>query len=72
MKNQTNETHAFLTFSLGAEKFAISVDSVQEIVELEQVTKVPNAPLIYAGHYQPARQSVTLARHTAQAWLIES
>ena len=44
MKNQTTDSHAFLTFALGAEKFAISVDSVQEIVELEQVTKVPNAP----------------------------
>ncbi|HET6541982.1 MAG TPA: chemotaxis protein CheW [Chryseolinea sp.] len=49
MKNQTNETHAFLTFSLGAEQFAISVDSVQEIVELEQVTKVPNAPPYMLG-----------------------
>ena len=49
MKNQSNETHAFLTFSLGAEKFAISVNSVQEIVELEQVTKVPNAPQYMMG-----------------------
>lgn len=38
------ESHAYLTFSLGEEKFAISVENVQEVVELEQVTKVPNAP----------------------------
>lgn len=49
MTHQTNQTHAFLTFSLGAEKFAISVASVQEIVELEQVTKVPNAPEYMLG-----------------------
>jgi purine-binding chemotaxis protein CheW len=38
------ESHPYLTFSLGEEKFAISVEYVQEVVELEQVTKVPNAP----------------------------
>jgi purine-binding chemotaxis protein CheW len=41
MKNKSN---AYLTFSLGIEKFAIPVDRVQEIVEFGQVTKVPNAP----------------------------
>jgi purine-binding chemotaxis protein CheW len=49
MKNTNNNTHAYLTFALGAEKFAISVNSVQEIVELEQVTKVPNAPQYMLG-----------------------
>jgi purine-binding chemotaxis protein CheW len=36
--------HAYVTFSLNDEKFAIPVDNVQEIVEFGQVTKVPNAP----------------------------
>ena len=49
MKNNDKGTHAYLTFALGAEKFAISVNSVQEIVELEQVTKVPNAPQYMLG-----------------------
>lgn len=44
-----NESKAYLTFSLGAEKFAIMVDNVQEIVELDQVTKVPNAPQYMLG-----------------------
>jgi len=44
-----NETKAYLTFSLGEEKFAISVDSVQEVVELDQVTKIPNAPAYMLG-----------------------
>src|SRR5688572_18397754 len=39
-----NESNAYLTFSLGNEKFAIPVDRVQEIVEFGQVTKVPSAP----------------------------
>jgi purine-binding chemotaxis protein CheW len=43
------ESHAYLTFSLGEEKFAISVENVQEVVELEQVTKVPNAPEYMLG-----------------------
>lgn len=38
------DAQAYLTFSLGDEKFAIPVDHVQEVVELEQVTKVPHAP----------------------------
>ncbi len=42
----TNEliTTAYLTFMLGDEKFAIPVDRVQEIVELDHVTKVPQTP----------------------------
>ena len=47
--NMENESKAYLTFSLGAEKFAIMVDNVQEIVELDQVTKVPNAPQYMLG-----------------------
>ncbi|MBT1707486.1 chemotaxis protein CheW [Fulvivirgaceae bacterium PWU5] len=42
--SKNHESHPYLTFSLGEEKFAISVEYVQEVVELEQVTKVPNAP----------------------------
>lgn len=44
-----NESNAYLTFSLGEEKFAIPVDQVQEVVELGQVTKVPNAPEYMLG-----------------------
>lgn len=42
-------TKAYLTFVLGNEKFAINVERVQEVVELEQVTKVPNAPAYMLG-----------------------
>ena len=44
-----NEAKAYLTFSLGAEKFAILVDNVQEIIELDRVTKVPNTPPYMLG-----------------------
>jgi purine-binding chemotaxis protein CheW len=44
-----NDTNAYLTFALGDEKFAIPVDHVQEVVELGQVTKVPNAPHYMVG-----------------------
>lgn len=37
------ETYPYLTFQLGAEKFAIKVDCVQEIIEFGHVTHVPNA-----------------------------
>jgi purine-binding chemotaxis protein CheW len=43
------ESNAYLTFSLGEEKFAIPVDHVQEVVEFGQVTKVPNAPEYMLG-----------------------
>lgn len=42
-------TNSYLTFSLGEEKFAVPVDCVQEVVELEQVTKVPHAPEYMLG-----------------------
>ncbi len=44
-----NESNAYLTFALGEEKFAISVEHVQEVVEFGQVTKVPNAPQYMLG-----------------------
>lgn len=43
MKN-VPESNAYLTFMLGAEKFAIPVDHVQEVVELNHVTRIPNTP----------------------------
>ncbi|MBL7857087.1 MAG: purine-binding chemotaxis protein CheW [Cyclobacteriaceae bacterium] len=44
-----NQSHAYLTFALGDEKFAINVDHVQEVVEFDQLTKVPNAPSYMLG-----------------------
>lgn len=44
-----SKSKAYLTFSLGDEKFAIPVDHVQEVVEFGQVTKVPNAPPYMLG-----------------------
>jgi purine-binding chemotaxis protein CheW len=41
--------HAYLTFVLGEERFAIPVEHVQEVVELGRVTKVPNAPAYMVG-----------------------
>ena len=36
--------HPFVTFRLGVESFGIALQQVEEIVELPQVTKVPDAP----------------------------
>jgi purine-binding chemotaxis protein CheW len=44
-----NEATAYLTFTLGEEKFAIPVEHVQEVVEFGQVTKIPNAPAYMLG-----------------------
>lgn len=44
-----NTSKAYLTFTLGNEKFALPVDHVQEVVELEQITKVPHAPEYMLG-----------------------
>jgi purine-binding chemotaxis protein CheW len=43
------DANAYLTFVLGEERFAIPVEHVQEVVELGQVTKVPNAPAYMVG-----------------------
>jgi purine-binding chemotaxis protein CheW len=43
------EATAYLTFTLGEEKFAIPVEHVQEVVEFGQVTKIPNAPEYMLG-----------------------
>lgn len=37
-------SNAYLTFLLNDEKFAVHINSVQEIVELNQFTQVPNTP----------------------------
>lgn len=37
-------SNAYLTFLLNDEKFAVHINSVQEIVELNKFTKVPNTP----------------------------
>lgn len=44
-----NLSRAYLTFILGDEKFAIPVDYVQEVVELDTVTKVPQTPPYMLG-----------------------
>lgn len=47
--NTKQTSDAYLTFSLGEENFAIPVEHVQEVVELDQVTRVPNAPEYMLG-----------------------
>ncbi len=42
--NNSHESKPYLTFSLGDEKFAISINFVQEVVEIGQYTKVPRSP----------------------------
>ena len=42
-------SNAYLTFLLNDEKFAVHINSVQEIVELNQFTKVPNTPAYMLG-----------------------
>src|ERR1041384_7622414 len=45
----TNKTQAYITFGLGDEKFALPVEYVHEIVELDRVTHVPHAPVYMLG-----------------------
>ncbi|MBT1704518.1 chemotaxis protein CheW [Chryseosolibacter indicus] len=48
MQNES-QLKSYITFGLGDEKFALAVDHVQEIVELDKVTKIPNAPHYMLG-----------------------
>jgi len=45
----TNETCQFMTFKLGDELFAINVSQVREVLEVQQITKVPTAPAYMRG-----------------------
>lgn len=42
-------SHSYLTFRLGDETFAASVNHVLEILELSKITKVPRAPHFMRG-----------------------
>jgi len=44
-----NETCQFMTFKLGDELFAINVSQVREVLEVQQITKVPTAPVYMRG-----------------------
>jgi len=43
------QTESYLTFNLGEELFAINVSKVLEILEIQPITKVPQAPFFMRG-----------------------
>lgn len=45
----SDSTKAYLTFSLGKENFALPVDTVIEILELTDITEVPQSPHFMKG-----------------------
>ena len=45
----TNESCQYMTFKLGDELFAINVSQVREVLEVQQITKVPTAPPYMRG-----------------------
>jgi purine-binding chemotaxis protein CheW len=49
MNETTTAAHSFLTFRLGDELFAASVDKVLEILEIPRITKVPESPAFLRG-----------------------
>lgn len=49
MEQQTSISQSYLTFRLGDETFAASVNHVLEILELSKITKVPRAPHFMRG-----------------------
>jgi purine-binding chemotaxis protein CheW len=44
-----NEASQYMTFKLGDELFAINVSQVREVLEVQQITKVPTAPVYMRG-----------------------
>jgi purine-binding chemotaxis protein CheW len=43
------QTTQYLTFGIDQERFAISVEKVQEILDLQQISRVPHAPAYVLG-----------------------
>ncbi|HKK60258.1 MAG TPA: chemotaxis protein CheW [Salinivirga sp.] len=48
-KNVSDQVHTYLSFRLGKEVFAASVNHVVNILELKPITKVPHAPEYMSG-----------------------
>jgi purine-binding chemotaxis protein CheW len=48
-EDEETDTLTFITFGLGHENFGLSLEHVEEIVELPQITKVPDAPEYVMG-----------------------
>jgi len=48
-EEEATDTLTFITFGLGHENFGLSLEHVEEIVELPQITKVPDAPEYVLG-----------------------
>ena len=42
-------SYSYLTFLIGNDKFAVHVENVQEVVEVDQITKLPHAPVYMLG-----------------------
>jgi purine-binding chemotaxis protein CheW len=42
-------SNSYLTFLIGNDKFAVHVENVQEVVEVDQITKLPHAPVYMLG-----------------------
>jgi len=47
--NDANGTERFLTFTLGAEHFAINIVSVREILDMTDITHIPQTPPAVRG-----------------------
>lgn len=52
------EACQYMTFKLGDELFAINVAQVREVLEVSQITKIPNAPEYMRGVVNVRGQSV--------------
>jgi purine-binding chemotaxis protein CheW len=49
MKVQTEELLQLVSFNIGQEEFGLSIQSIQEINRLVEITRVPNAPEFVSG-----------------------
>jgi purine-binding chemotaxis protein CheW len=49
MAVQTEETHQYLTFTLGEEDFALEIGKVREVLDFTTITKVPRMPDFLRG-----------------------
>ena len=47
--NIQHSIRPYLIFQLGLERFAVGIDNVQEVVEVDQITKVPNVASYMLG-----------------------
>jgi len=72
MLDTTNELKSYLSFKVGDENFAINAKSIHSILELIQITKIPNMPEFMLGIINLRDQAIPIIDSSIQFGMAAS